>query len=576
MSQPSGVPEMLTSTSGAEDYVRVITSLQGEMYQLRQHLDGVMAAVTQQSANQNQGMREAKELTRWRSIQSVPKFSGEEKHFRDFEFKLQQFIRPVNGFEKFLNWVKDSDLEPNNNMMTIYKQQTGVELEYLNDQLFGVLSVVTEGTALQTIMNVVDNHDLRGAQAWHRMTRDATGKTGARLKRLADKVHRPAKITGYHEALSQLTEWDNALKELAKIEGQGLSELTKITTLTHMIPVDLQRAVESDKSIKSFSDTWNYVMEQIEVRKHWTRPSTKKDPNAMDLDAAEREEANQEGEEPGPCMPCDEPLDTLKGGGKGGVFQGYCGYCNAWGHKRADCRKRLADLAKGGKGKDGKGKEGGKDGEQGKGKPSWGPSAGKGNWNGGWQMKGKGKNPGFKGKGFGGGMYNIDGEYGHGNNGGLWDGYGSFSNGFFGCLLEESDNEGPDDSEDDLDQISEIPVNSENSNSNVTATKIIDSFKFKTFADFLAASRELPNESIESVVSPEKMSPKEEFPELVKEDVSVARYKKKKNQRKTERGTKPEQVANECTEDSTVLNFSLDDLAIEQSELINFQVHTHL
>ena len=119
MSQPSGVPEMLTSTSGAEDYVRVITSLQGEMYQLRQHLDGVMAAVTQQSANQNQGMREAKELTRWRSIQSVPKFSGEEKHFRDFEFKLQQFIRPVNGFEKFLNWVTDSDLEPNNNMMTI-------------------------------------------------------------------------------------------------------------------------------------------------------------------------------------------------------------------------------------------------------------------------------------------------------------------------------------------------------------------------------------------------------------------------------------------------------------------------
>ena len=33
------------------------------------------------------------------------------------------------------------------------------------------------------------------------------------------------------------------------------------------------------------------------------------------------------------------------GKGKGGAsepFQGYCGYCEAWGHKRADCRKRLA------------------------------------------------------------------------------------------------------------------------------------------------------------------------------------------------------------------------------------------
>ena len=24
-------------------------------------------------------------------------------------------------------------------------------------------------------------------------------------------------------------------------------------------------------------------------------------------------------------------------------FQGYCGYCEKWGHKRADCRKRIAD-----------------------------------------------------------------------------------------------------------------------------------------------------------------------------------------------------------------------------------------
>ena len=24
-------------------------------------------------------------------------------------------------------------------------------------------------------------------------------------------------------------------------------------------------------------------------------------------------------------------------------FQGYCGYCDKWGHKRADCRRRIAD-----------------------------------------------------------------------------------------------------------------------------------------------------------------------------------------------------------------------------------------
>jgi len=31
--------------------------------------------------------------------------------------------------------------------------------------------------------------------------------------------------------------------------------------------------------------------------------------------------------------------------GKGAPFQGYCGYCDGWGHKRAECRKRERDLA---------------------------------------------------------------------------------------------------------------------------------------------------------------------------------------------------------------------------------------
>ena len=115
MASSTGVPEMLTNKSGAEEYVRVITALQGEMYQLRASMTNMTNAMAQQSANVSQNSRESRELTRWHSIQSVPKFSGTELHFRDFEFKLQQFVRPVNGFEKFLNWVKDSDHEPNNN-----------------------------------------------------------------------------------------------------------------------------------------------------------------------------------------------------------------------------------------------------------------------------------------------------------------------------------------------------------------------------------------------------------------------------------------------------------------------------
>ena len=41
-------------------------------------------------------------------------------------------------------------------------------------------------------------------------------------------------------------------------------------------------------------------MEQIEVRKHW---KVKKDPNAMDLDAAERNEPGAPEAEPTECPP---------------------------------------------------------------------------------------------------------------------------------------------------------------------------------------------------------------------------------------------------------------------------------
>ena len=123
-----GAPEMLTTSKLPPDHVRVITQLQTEFYQVREQMQGLVNAMVQQNANRTQGNREPKELTRWRSIHSVPNFNGEERQLKDFEFKLQQFIRPVNGFEKIINWVRDQDVEPNNESMTRCKQETGVEL----------------------------------------------------------------------------------------------------------------------------------------------------------------------------------------------------------------------------------------------------------------------------------------------------------------------------------------------------------------------------------------------------------------------------------------------------------------
>ena len=495
------VPEMLTSQGDQEDSVRVIAALQPEVFDLKNRIAGM---------SQGEIGDKPEEITRWRSVQSMPKFSGDDKVFKDFDFKLHQLVRPVIGFEKFLDWIKDSDVEPDAQKMAEYKYETGYPVEYLNDQLYGLLSMLAEGSALQTVMNVAEAHNVRGVQSWYRMTREASGKTGARLKRLSDKVHRPKQITDYKGALVQLTAWDTSLKELVKVEGQGLSELTKITTLSNMVPEDLMRDIDKDKSLTKFEDIWNYVTEQVEVRKHWSTQK-KRDPNAMDVDMAEKEETQENFE----CQPCDQELDTLKGGGNQ-VFQGYCGYCNIWGHKRAFCKKRQADLAKGGKGKEGKGKDG-KGQEQGKGQwqsqSSW-QQAPKGGWQpGGWQIKGGGKGKsggkhggkgfGGPGKGFGATMYNIDGDDGSWSNayGGGWGSSGAVSNGFFGCLIESDDESDGDEElcmitdDDNPEQTSVISTENENSD----AHKMFGDFRsssFKFFGDFLSSQQGRPFEVV--------------------------------------------------------------------------------
>ena len=110
--------------------------------------------------------------------------------------------------------------------------------------------------------------------------------------RVADKVHNPAPITTYATAEKQLIEWDTNIKELAKIEKQEISDMSKRTILRRMLPQDLMKDVKRDRTLTSWKQTWDFVMSQFPLRKHWNGNSkAKKGPNDMEVDAAEEEDA---------------------------------------------------------------------------------------------------------------------------------------------------------------------------------------------------------------------------------------------------------------------------------------------
>ena len=353
-----------------------------------------------------------RDLSESKAFEKVPIFDGDEKKFSDFEFKLQSALRPYKHFEEFIDWIKNADEEPDLDSLTQKaraeaQHDPGVDLLWYDEQLYSVLSLLSVETPLQTVKNVREDTGIRGCKAWYAITREVAGRSGVRLERLADRVHHPKPITQYKDGMAQLAKWDNDMKELAKIEGQGISELTKRTTLKSMLPQDLLRDLERDRTLKPWGEAWKFVQEQIPLRKDWKLSAAGKKLGANDMDVDLAEDAKEaEAAEGTECQPCDGgDLDTLKGGGRTGPFQGYCSYCWAWGHMRKDCRKLDAAMAKG------KGHDGGKKGE-GKDQKGKGKEKGGGGWQTkGWQQKGGGKKGDWgKGKGGKGGlMYNIDG-----------------------------------------------------------------------------------------------------------------------------------------------------------------------
>ena len=81
--------------------VNVINRLQNQVVELQTQLLRNMGG-----GDKKKGLAEAK------SFSMVPQFDCEEKHFSDFEFKLQQCVRPWKHFEERLDWIKDHETEP--------------------------------------------------------------------------------------------------------------------------------------------------------------------------------------------------------------------------------------------------------------------------------------------------------------------------------------------------------------------------------------------------------------------------------------------------------------------------------
>ena len=184
--------------------------------------------------------KDNKLFTEKKGFERLSSYNGEEKSFGDWEFKLHQFVRAETGFERYLDKIKELEVEPKTDAVKDIIDTVQIDCmsqvngDTFDDQLYNLLSMLAAGPALTTVKNVRETHGCRGSLAWHRITRDVAGKSGHRLERLLDRVHHPPKISTYANAEQMLMNWQAACIDLEKLEKQLLKVETKVLLL-HLV-----------------------------------------------------------------------------------------------------------------------------------------------------------------------------------------------------------------------------------------------------------------------------------------------------------------------------------------------------
>ena len=255
----------LNSNSTTDDFVRVLTQLDADNVALSARVKELEVGEKRKAEERNK-----KQWAECKAFTSLKTLSTDCTDFGEWEFKLHQFLRPYSGAEEWMEWVKNLESEPTQAGHDAKRDElVDVDLDHYDEQLYSVLSLLCVGTPLQTVRNQRENYGVRGQGAWYKLTREVAGKTGVRLERLADLVHNPKPITSYKDALAMLEKWESQRLELEKLEEQSLSDLTKRTLLKKMLPPDLIRDVERDRSLKTWEEAWKFVLEQVPLRKEW-------------------------------------------------------------------------------------------------------------------------------------------------------------------------------------------------------------------------------------------------------------------------------------------------------------------
>ena len=333
-------------------------------------------------------------LTAFKSFDKVPRFSSRQEEYTNWRFRFRTFLAEVPKMAQFTRELERLPGELTEEQLAIWESQTnGADCRWCSQQLYALLSLNVEGTALTLVQALedADHPDVRGGNAWLRILREFEGVTGQRLAGMVERIFSPKRCARYSETTQAIASWEIMVRDFCKGANTNFCDILMVHGIKKVVPAELEKDITRSTTLHTYDLVKNYILDQVNVRKepHFQTNAPSSKATAMDLDhTALAQKENQEpewGEEEGQEEGSAADGMFGLGGGKGSgrrEFQGECYTCGKWGHQSRHC-----PLKQGGKGK-GKGEKGNGKGDKG--------GAGKGQSGGGWNrgaQKGKGRGP---------------------------------------------------------------------------------------------------------------------------------------------------------------------------------------
>ena len=248
------------------DVLSRVQSLEGQQVTLFAQIGTVSGQLSEMSSKQ----KVPKSVLTSKGVSDVPTYDGRAETFEDWLFKVKNYLESEDSdFCAFLNDIEDYDEEVNREWMRSYKPddiETN-KVEWLNRQLYLSLAQKTSGNPLQTVKNLEEDVECRGAAAWAKIVKAGKGRNANRALILTGKIHNPKRVDKYSEVLPAFESWESYVKEFERDTNSRMAEVTKMNSLRQLVPKELELDMTRLTHLNIWAEMKKYVLDQVVIRR---------------------------------------------------------------------------------------------------------------------------------------------------------------------------------------------------------------------------------------------------------------------------------------------------------------------